>query len=268
VSTTHPLVASFSAVIYGGGEVAVNPESEVFIDMMLALAGERHPGETPSVVVISTARAEQATFDKVAGWAERSFGGREVDWCMLHEFGEAPSPHGILRMINEATAIYIPGGDTETMLAKWNEWGLTQLILKLSSELTFGGISAGLIWPFSWCHTDSDSYKPGVTSFRYRMISGLGVLPGAVCDAASFTKNPTYTGSRRDDFVTQLEATPGLNGVAVNNHTALRIEDGYATVLGNGKGTTLVTLHLWSGDKLVTIELGEGGTFPLEALQG
>jgi peptidase E len=264
---------NFTATIYGGGEVAVNPTSEIFVDDFLDLAGITE--SEGAVLVVPTARVEQKTHDAVTNWASSSFAKRNVRWSLLHEFGETVSAEACAAKLSASKGIYVPGGDTRAMLKLWNEWGITQTILDAVTHGTVvGGISAGLIAWFEAAHTDSNHYglADGIP-WEYEVIDGLGLLPGVCCPhaddiAAERTFNPRYSGTRRDDFVEKLSADPRrLSGIAVNNHTALQIKEGKATVLGSGKGICLVTLHIWEDDKLVTTEYREGDTFDLAKLR-
>ncbi len=286
----HIGVSPLTGVFFGGGDSS--PEASKFALRAVQLAVEKAPGKPLNAVILPTARASEQSYHKANTWWTGEFGKLGVASEILTGFDGTPVDNAE-QLLEHADIIAVPGGDTERMIRLWIQYGLAIPIVKaILRGCVVVGLSAGLIAWFARAHTDSDSYKGAPDApFDYRMMDGLvtqilealaagtpddsipgELLPGAVCPHAddlahTYTRNEKYRDTeltRRDHFVQLLEKEKvRRNGVAVDNLTALLIEDGYAVVLGLGR----VTLHLWQDDELVEREFFNSMSFPLALLE-
>lgn len=88
----------------------------------------------------------------------------------------------------EKDVIYVGGGNTKSMLALWNEWGLDRILRKAWEQgVVLAGVSAGSICWFEDGLTDSYGGK-------WEPLKCLGLLKGSFCphyDSETETR-PTY----------------------------------------------------------------------------
>ncbi|GAB3243943.1 Type 1 glutamine amidotransferase-like domain-containing protein [Chitinimonas naiadis] len=86
-----------------------------------------------------------------------------------------PSCRDLAGLLLQQDAIFVGGGNTRSMLALWQEWGLPQALrAAYEAGVVLGGISAGMICWFETGLTDSN---PGPLS----PLAGLGWLAGGAC---------------------------------------------------------------------------------------
>ncbi|HEX3082000.1 MAG TPA: Type 1 glutamine amidotransferase-like domain-containing protein [Candidatus Saccharimonadia bacterium] len=271
-------------VVLGGGDPTtgnLTTPNQVLSEELLYL-GLRPLGPHLHVVVVPTAKATQETYDKLRAWAAKFFDLRGISWEMLHPFGEPGDPSNMQAALNRATHLLVAGGNTDAMLSFWRRHGLIvwdeqqqawggPLIEAIGRTTTFGW-SAALAFAFTNYLTDSASYRVSESqAWDYHLSPGLGLFEGWVTphsddSALQYTRNSFYAPdtTRRDIFAALLsvhfESRP--SGIAVDNLTALVIEDDMVTVFGSGR----VTLHVWQGSRLVERDYHNGEQFSLSHL--
>ena len=114
----------------------------------------------------------------------------------------------------EKDVIYVGGGNTRSMVALWQEWGLDGIFRQAyDAGVVLAGISAGANCWFEQCTTDS---IPG----SLRMWPCLGFLPGSF--------SPHYDGEteRRPTLHRLLKDAQILPGLAADNSAAVHFVDG------------------------------------------
>lgn len=125
--------------------------------------------------------------------------------------------------IQQASIIYIPGGNTQDMLALWKQKKVIaplQAAFQNNAHTVFVGSSAGAIYPFSHGVTSSTVTRDDC---GYGLIRGIGWLKGTVC--------PHYS-SRKYSFRTHMQAKrEGAAGVGIDDHCALIREQKQCTVV-------------------------------------
>lgn len=103
------------------------------------------------------------------------------------------------------------GGDTESMLVKWKENNVGDLLLDAyKNDKVITGISAGAIIWFQCGHSDSEWFKDP-DNWNYKFVKGLDIYHAAFC--------PHYNESGRESFDDMLENL-GIMGLALENDVA------------------------------------------------
>ncbi|ABM72279.1 Peptidase E [Prochlorococcus marinus str. MIT 9515] len=111
--------------------------------------------------------------------------------------------------------IFVGGGNTKSMLAVWNEWGLND-ILKIGYEkgIVMSGVSAGAICWFDKGITDSFSDK-------LEVIDCLGIVKGIAC--------PHYDEEKeREPFVNEIIKSQRITScICIEGNCALHIKNDF-----------------------------------------
>ena len=113
----------------------------------------------------------------------------------------------------EQDVIYVGGGNTKSLLAIWQDWGMKEILREAwESGVVLTGVSAGAICWFEQGLTDSfsDSLRP---------LACLGFLPGSCC--------PHYDGEpqRRPSYHHLLARNEIAAGVAIEDWTGVHFID-------------------------------------------
>lgn len=116
----------------------------------------------------------------------------------------------------KADVIYVGGGDTVYMLAKWRETGLDKLILSAYERgVILCGLSAGAICWFRHMYTDG-LMTEGVSD-KYEITTALGVLSGAACPHFNERKPDFLEAAKKNDEISEW--------YCLENCSALRFEN-------------------------------------------
>lgn len=163
-------------VAIGGGEI--KSKSTLIIDKFISdLVTKRANGRRPMGLFIGTASHDSMPYFNSFRKTYTGEFNIKADCCLLC-YNEM-NMEKIADKINRADFIYVGGGDTVFMLNKWNDVGLTKLILDAYKNGTvLCGLSAGAICWFKNMYTDSNSLN-GDSAYNY--YEGLGVLDGLCC---------------------------------------------------------------------------------------
>ncbi|MGF1602739.1 MAG: Type 1 glutamine amidotransferase-like domain-containing protein [Thermosynechococcaceae cyanobacterium] len=116
--------------------------------------------------------------------------------------------------VKQQDVIYVGGGNTLSLLAIWEAWGLTPLLREAAKNGTvLAGVSAGAVCWFESALTDA-------RADRLRPLQGLNFISGSCCPHYSLEgeRKPTY-----EKFVGTGELSPG---VAIDDGAAVHIVDG------------------------------------------
>jgi dipeptidase E len=169
----------------------------------------------PRLLFIPTATEDS---DLYVDTIEYAFGERlgcDVDTLRLWpETRQLPS---MLRQLEEADLIYVGGGNTKAMVAKWRELGIDRELRRLvGNGVPVGGISAGAICWFRVANSDWPQYEaiPGVMTDR---LDCLGIVDLVVCPHA---RGEAF---RLGDFRKMMRGETGL-GIAIDDCCALQIK--------------------------------------------
>jgi len=116
--------------------------------------------------------------------------------------------------LNAQDIIYVGGGNTRSMLAVWQAWGLPELLAAaLSHGTVLAGVSAGAICWFEHGITDS-------SAATLASLPCLGLLPGSCC--------PHYSNEaeRKPTFARLIEAGTIPAGLAIDDGAAVHFSCG------------------------------------------
>ncbi|MGV3617554.1 MAG: Type 1 glutamine amidotransferase-like domain-containing protein [Fimbriimonas sp.] len=195
-------------VAIGGGDVATGGTGAID-RVLLELTGREHP----NLLFVPTASqdAEEYVWAVATGYGRL---GAKVSALRL--WGEDGERDVAARKVEAADAIYVGGGNTKAMLARWRELGVDVAMRKfLESGRPVGGLSAGAICWFRVANSDWPRYEqiPGVNTAR---LDGLGIVDLAVCP------HTRDEGFRLAEFKAMMADIPGA-GVGLDDECAIQI---------------------------------------------
>lgn len=133
------------------------------------------------------------------------------------------------KMIDEADIIYVGGGNTFKMIEKWNEYNLTNYILKYSNDKIICGMSAGAICWFEYFLSDCDAYYDDMCYYNFKVKKGIGFLKGICC--------PHYNEDGREVF-NDIVRDMNIIGYAIENNCALVIDGNNEYVIKSIKSSS------------------------------
>lgn len=203
-------------IAIGGGEIRSKETLE--IDRYIAtLARERAGERRPMGLFIGTASHDSMPYFNSFRKTYTSVFDIKAD-VALTVYGEMDLEK-IRKKFDMCDFIYVGGGDTLYMLARWGEFGLLPLIRDAYERgVILCGLSAGAICWFEDIYTDSALVS---AEGEYSMQRGLGWLGGTVC--------PHYA-TRREDFdAVMLGMGDGARAYAIEELSALEFVDGTLT---------------------------------------
>ena len=192
-------------VLIGGG---IFSETTPFLEEIIKLSGKPHP----SVLIIPTAGndSERAfTF-----WQDRFVElGAKVKPLYLIE--DSPTKETIERLVFEADAVYVPGGDSLLMMRWWRKLGVDKVLKKAYRKgIVMSGRSAGALCWFRHGISGEPPTK-GRRFYGYRRITGLGLIDAAFC---------AHYQDRREPFKVFLQQFGGV-GIGLDDSQAMVVQD-------------------------------------------
>ncbi|MCA9562513.1 MAG: peptidase E [Myxococcales bacterium] len=178
--------------------------------------------ESPTVCFVPTASAESQDYTLRFYQAFGSLGVRTGHLSLFR-----PPSADLRDFLGGYDLIFVGGGNTKSMLAVWEAWGLPSLLAELSKEgRILAGISAGAICWFEQGSTDS---IPG----RLSALPCLGFLEGSCC--------PHFDGEaeRRPRLAEMLERGEIGAGWAIDDDAAVVFKNGtFAEAVSARQGAT------------------------------
>ena len=139
----------------------------------------------------------------------------------------------IKRMILNTDIIYVGGGDTRFMLQRWRELGIDKLLLQAyNMGIVCSGLSAG-----SYCW-----FK-----YNYDLIEGLGIIDAVNC--VHYEEKDEIARNKFYDVIKEKK----LDGIALENCTALKIVDGKMNVIKSNKDRNAYKITYKDGNFIETI---------------
>jgi cyanophycinase len=210
-------------ILCGGGK----PYNADVLDTFFECAG----GTNAKIVVVPTAHPDMDDDKKNSNrisllsdpWSERGAHSIVVRHTLDRE--EADSID-FCRAIDEATGVWIGGGDQSRLCETYQGTRFSQSLLALYQRGgVIGGTSAGTAIQSEWTIVgDNDR----TTQLR----KGFACLPGTIVDQHFLARN------RTDRLVRALQQKPGLIGIGIDEYTAAVIHQNQLTVVG----ASIVTL--------------------------
>lgn len=139
----------------------------------------------------------------------------------------------IKRMILNTDIIYVGGGDTRFMLQRWKELGVDKLLIQAyNMGIVCSGLSAG-----SYCW-----FK-----YNYDLIEGLGIINAVNC--VHYEEKDEIARNKFYDVIKEKK----LDGIALENCTALKIVDGKMNVIKSNKDRNAYKITYKDGNFIETI---------------
>jgi len=199
-------------IALGGGGFSTG--SEPGLDVYLL---EQSRATRPRIGFIATASGDAESY--LLKFYAR-FSRLECDPTHLPFFRRTPD---LEAWVSAQDVIFVGGGNTRSMLAIWQAWGLPPMLRRAASTGTLlSGASAGAI---CW-------FECGVTESEARAlapIEGLGFLAGSACP--HYSEEP----ERRPAYERMVETGRIAPGFAIDDGAALHFVDGRATRLVVGR---------------------------------
>lgn len=199
--------------------------------------------KSPRVLSIATAKTTQESHEiAIANTRELFQDQLGLPFDSLHDFNTIGTPGEIEEKLEAADLVYIAGGDTLRMMDIWREHGIHRIIARRAFEgLVISGTSAGAIAPFTWGHSDSQSYNVGQDDpWDFIKVNGLGLINAAVTPH----HNTQPQGKPRSDSFAEMfkSNTDTTYGIGIDNLAAIELAGGSISVASQktGAGVTIL----------------------------
>jgi peptidase E len=152
----------------------------------------------PRVLIIDTASGDR---DSTVLDTLRAISQLDCVPSELTFFGRTPLPQKMRDLILAQDVIWVGGGNTKSMLAVWDAYGLPAILRQAwENGIVLAGSSAGGICWYDQCLTDSYADK-------YTALDCLGFLPGSCCPHFDGEKGRKATYHK---MIMQGKLKPGL----------------------------------------------------------
>jgi peptidase E len=191
-------------IALGGGGFSTEPDNLALDRYILEQSGK----DRPEICFLPTASGDALDYIVRFYAAFTTLDCRPSHLTLIH-----PSTGDLEAFIFEKDILYVSGGNTRSMLAIWDGWGVTEILMKAwQTGVLLAGISAGAMCWFEQGITDS---VPG----RLSKMDCLGFLPGSCC--------PHFDGEadRRPTFHRLLSNDQILPGYGIDDGAALHLVD-------------------------------------------
>lgn len=199
-------------VIAGGGKLP-DEVRRTFVDL---------GGGAAAIIAVLPQASSRPDRGLAAAEAFEQLGVAEA-YCV--EFDE---PQKARLLINNATAIWFPGGSQAQLYEALNEAGLIDLLLaRQRAGVPFAGTSAGAAI-MSEVMIPNAPEKPGLVTGNTPITKGLGLAPELIIDQHFVVR------ARMNRLLAAVLDHPGRVGVGIGESTAIRVHRGEFTVLGKG----------------------------------
>lgn len=222
-------------VAMGGGSIS-KPDYDLAIDReIIRLTNKKYP----RVLFVPTA-SDDAPFyiEKFQDLYKKRL---KCEVAILRLYLQSPSRKEIDRLIDQADIIYVGGGNTLKMIARWKFTGVDRAMKRAYERgAVLCGPSAGAIAWFLAGHSDSRKFRnPGA---KYIRVSALGFIPALLC--------PHYDSeSKRRPTLKKMAKRLREVAFGVEEHAAFEIIDDTYRVLVRGKQPSHIYRCFWHQGK-------------------
>jgi dipeptidase E len=193
-------------IAIGGGQFTNKPKDSLIVDYILK---QSKTPECPLVCLVPTASGDESRFILKFCEVFANIGARPSFLSLF-----ALPTADIESFILEKDIICVGGGNSRSMWAVWNEWGMADILRKAyEAGKVMAGISAGAM---CWFAGGSTSSVPGKLS----KIKGMGILP------ESFSPHFGQEGKRRPTMHKLIRDGELPAGYGVDDGAALHFVDG------------------------------------------
>lgn len=192
-------------IAMGGGGFSMEPENLALDEYVIRQCGKT----MPKICFLAQASGESLEYTLNFYRAFSRLGCRPTHLSLF-----ASPPEDARGILLAQDVIYVGGGNTKSMLALWEAWGVSAILREAYDRgIVLAGISAGANCWFEQCITDSIAPQPDV-------LTCLGFLPGSFC--------PHYDGEamRRPAFRRLLAEGRVRPGYAADDGAAFHFIDG------------------------------------------
>jgi dipeptidase E len=195
-------------VAIGGGEIASG--ATLAIDKVLVELASK---PSPTALFVPTASDDSEDY---IGRFTGVYQGLGCDVSILRLWSQDTEPGRIAEKIRCADLVYVGGGNTKKMIARWRELGVDRLLRQhADAGKPVGGVSAGAICWFRVGNSDWPKFE-GITGVNTAPVDGLGWVDFAFCP---HTRDETF---RLGEFREMMKTTPGV-GIGVDDGCAVQI---------------------------------------------
>lgn len=194
-------------VLIGGGEIG-RKETLKIDESIVKLTNKK----IPNFLFIPTASNEAEGYINVVKSIYTEILSCNFDWLSL-ENGKIEIE---LEKINWADIIYVGGGNTKMMIAKWKEFKVDVELKKyLNTDKIYCGLSAGSICWFEQGISDSESFENSDV-WDYSIIDGLGFIEGC--------NSPHYDDRVKEESFNRFVNNLNINILAIENNCAVVVD--------------------------------------------
>ena len=191
-------------VLIGGGEIG-SKETLKIDERIVKLTNKK----VPNFLFIPTASNEAEGYINVVKSIYSEILSCNFDWLSL-ENGKIETE---LEKIKWADIIYVGGGNTKKMIAKWKEFKVDVELKKyLKTDKIYCGLSAGSICWFEQGISDSESFE-NTDVWNYSIIDGLGFIEGC--------NSPHYDDRVKEESFNRFVKNLNINILAIENNCAV-----------------------------------------------
>jgi cyanophycinase len=259
----------------GGAEKKGGDGDETILSRFLELAG----GSSARIAIVPTASEEAAEAGERYVKVFSKLGAADAEWLRVEQRPDANGEEA-LRLLREATGIFITGGAQATLVALLAGTETMETIrLRNAEGVVVAGTSAGasilsahLMSGENFLPENSNDAAP--RKGMVHLVAGFGLLQDVIIDQ-HFSQR-----GRLGRLMAAFAANPGLLGIGLDEDTAVLItNDGTLEVLGSGVVTVVDGRNAVSdyyerevGEVLTVVNshlflLGPGRRFDLDARQ-
>ena len=202
-------------IVIGGGELRT--KETLPIDGYICDLAKKHAGGKRAVALfVGTASKDCMPYYNTFHKVYTGVYGLKTD-CALVVRGEYDFEK-LKSKFDKADIIYVGGGDTVYMLAKWRETGIDKLILSAYERgVVLCGLSAGAICWFRHMYTDG-LMTEGVSD-KYEITTALGVLDDAACPHFNERKSDFIEAAIKNDEIGKWYCVENLAALKFENET-------------------------------------------------
>jgi len=209
-------------VAIGGGDVS-NGDTGRLDRELIALSGKANP----NLLFIPTASMDAENYCQIIDTAYSAYG---CTVSSLRLWGEDADPEVAARKIEQADAIYVGGGNTKALVARWQELGVDKALRAfVDSGRPVGGISAGALCWFRVGNSDWPQFE-GIAGVNTARLDCLGFVDLVLCP------HTLHEEFRMSEFRAMMQGEVGA-GVGVDDGCALQIKGDTYRVIASQSGS-------------------------------
>ena len=227
-------------IAIGGGEIRNKTTLE--IDRYIAnLAKERAGEKRATALFLGTASHDSMPYFNRFRKSYTSVFDIKAEVALI-VYGEMDKQK-VQEKFDKADCIYIGGGDTLFMLDKWQEFGITDMIINAYNQgKIICGLSAGAICWFADMFTDYEIMRGQSADYVFK--KGLSLLDGCMCP---------HFNEREKDFLSAFKSNNIESCYCVENDSAIEFVDGKFTKSISSGGKAYLVKKF--GDEIIRQEI-------------